>query len=109
MTATDGFPPSPAVSVVLAAYDARRFIDEAVASIVSQTFSDWELIVVDDRSTDGTYERLVELAAADPRVRIIRTPTNTGVGGARDLGIRATAPQNRRLASICSCHRRVSR
>jgi glycosyltransferase involved in cell wall biosynthesis len=60
------------VTVVTATYQAAAFVRECVESVLAQTFRDWELVVVDDGSTDGTPE-LVE-AYRDPRVRCVRLP-----------------------------------
>jgi glycosyltransferase involved in cell wall biosynthesis len=78
--------PSPAVSVVMSAYNGERFLREAVESILRQTFSDFELIVVDDGSTDATPPILAEYAAADPRVVVHRQP-NQGPAAALNCGI----------------------
>jgi len=65
-----------AVSVILPTFDRERFVLEAVASVRAQTFPDWELIVVDDGSTDSTPQRIA--AIADPRVRLIRRDRCSG-------------------------------
>ena len=67
-----GAPPEPAplVSVILPTFDRLPLLRQAVASVVAQTFADWELIVADDGSTDGTHEWLATLD--DPRIRTIR-------------------------------------
>lgn len=62
----------PRVSVVMAAYNAERTVAAAVRSILWQTMPDMELVVVDDCSTDATYEVVSALAEEDPRLRIIR-------------------------------------
>lgn len=62
----------PRVTVVTAAYQAGRFVRQCVESVLAQTFADWELIVADDGSTDGTPE-VVE-SYRDPRVRCVRLP-----------------------------------
>lgn len=69
----------PKVSVCVPAYNAAAFIGDTVRSVLAQTFSDWELVVVDDRSTDGTAD--VVAGFADPRIRLIRNETNLGVAG----------------------------
>ncbi|MBX3441656.1 MAG: glycosyltransferase family 2 protein [Planctomyces sp.] len=69
---------SPKVSVVLCAYNAFDRIAVAVESIRTQTFRDWELIVVDDGSTDRTGDVLDALAREDSRMRVIHQP-NTGL------------------------------
>ncbi|HEX8912789.1 MAG TPA: glycosyltransferase family 2 protein [Humisphaera sp.] len=60
------------VSVVMPAYNAARFIDPAIESIRAQTLRDWELIVVDDRSTDDTAARADRHAREDARIRVVR-------------------------------------
>ncbi|SDP04743.1 Glycosyl transferase family 2 [Nakamurella panacisegetis] len=67
----------PRVSVVVPAYNNVRHIDATVHSILSQTYTDFELILSDHSSTDGTWERLQSFAG-DPRVRLMRVPTGGG-------------------------------
>ena len=74
----------PLVSVVVPTFDRREVLPRALDSILAQTFSDWELIVVDDGSTDNGAE-CVE-ALDDPRVRVVRQP-NSGTSVARNRGI----------------------
>jgi glycosyltransferase involved in cell wall biosynthesis len=59
------------VSVLLPVYDAERYLDEAVESILAQTFSDFELLAIDDGSRDGSVARLEAFARRDPRVRLV--------------------------------------
>ena len=75
----------PAFSVVMAAHNSAPTIGEAIESVRCQTRSDWELVVVDDGSSDGTAD-VVE-AFADPRVRVIRVVENRGPGATRNRGI----------------------
>lgn len=77
-----------AVTVVMPAYRAERYIREAVASVLSQTYQDWELLVVDDASPDESAAAAEKAAAGDPRVRILRLPANVGVAEARMAGVR---------------------
>jgi glycosyltransferase involved in cell wall biosynthesis len=67
----------PRVSVVVPAYNSVAFIDATMRSILGQTFSDFELVVSDHCSTDGTWEALQEFTA-DPRVRLSRLPSGGG-------------------------------
>ena len=69
--------PAPAITVLLPAYNAERYIESAVQSILTQTFADFELIVIDDGSTDQTRAILEKLAARDARVHLI-SRANTG-------------------------------
>ena len=79
--------PLPAVSVVLPAYNRADSIRLAIDSVLRQSFTDFELIIVDDASTDGT--RAVAEAVADPRVRVIAHPANRGASAARNSGVAA--------------------
>jgi GT2 family glycosyltransferase len=65
------------LSVIMPAYNCRRFVREAVNSILAQTFTHFEFIIIDDGSTDGTTAELKSLAASDARIRLISRP-NTG-------------------------------
>ena len=78
---------SPSVSVVMPVYDGIVTLDRAIASLVRQTFTDWELWAVDDASTDGSYERLVDWSRRDGRIRVLRTDENRGPGAARNEAI----------------------
>ena len=85
-------PTPPVVSVLLPVFNAERTLSQAVESILKQTFGDFELIAIDDGSTDKSLKILKTFAAADPRVRIISRP-NTGIAGALNEGL-ATAPRS---------------
>jgi teichuronic acid biosynthesis glycosyltransferase TuaG len=74
------------VSVIMPAYNAGRHLAESVRSVQAQTYAAWELIIVDDGSTDDTAEVARSLAAADARVRYVRRP-NGGQGAARNTGL----------------------
>ncbi|MBN1556346.1 MAG: glycosyltransferase family 2 protein [Phycisphaerae bacterium] len=78
----------PTVSVILPAYNAEAFIAEAVESVRAQTYTDYELIAVDDGSTDRTGEILDELAKEFPAMRVVRQ-ANTGLAGARNAAVAA--------------------
>jgi teichuronic acid biosynthesis glycosyltransferase TuaG len=77
----------PVVSVVMPAYNAEQTLAESVRSVVSQTYADWELIIVDDCSTDGTPGIIAEFAGGDPRIRAYRNGCNRGVAFSRNRGI----------------------
>ncbi len=83
----------PALSVVMPAYNAERYLNRAIDSILNQTFSDLELIIVDDASTDRTWELAKARAAEDARIRVYQNDTNLGVAATTNRGIeRASAP-----------------
>ena len=68
----------PRVSIGLPVYNAGDYLAACTASVLAQTFEDFEFIICDNASTDGTSERCEALAAADPRVRYYRHDTNIG-------------------------------
>lgn len=76
----------PRVSVVMASYDAAATIEASIASVQAQAMADWELIVVDDGSRDGSPALVERLAANDPRVRRVRQ-ANAGPSAARNRGV----------------------
>jgi len=76
---------SPKISVVIPVYNREKYVQSAVDSILSQTFSDFELLVIDDGSTDGSIA--VVQSYSDPRIRFVRNNTNLGVSATRDKGI----------------------
>ena len=77
----------PLVSVIIPTYNYARFIAEAVASVQSQTYSNWEMIVIDDGSTDNTEEVVKRIAADEPRISYLRQD-NARQAAARNNGIR---------------------
>lgn len=78
----------PAVSVVMPVYNGAEFLREALASIRWQTFSQWELICINDGSTDSSAAILEEYTAADPRIRVIHQE-NQGIVAALNRGLTA--------------------
>ena len=64
----------PRVSIGMPVRNGQKYIREAIESILAQTFTDWELIVCDNASTDSTEQIVREYAARDPRVRYHRNP-----------------------------------
>ncbi len=78
------------VSVILPAYNAEKTIEEAVDSVLSQSYANFELIIIDDASTDGTKALLETLADKDKRIRILSNETNVGVLKTRLKGVHAS-------------------
>jgi glycosyltransferase involved in cell wall biosynthesis len=71
--------PAPRVSIGLAVFNGENFIGEAIASVLAQTCSDFELIIQDNASTDRTPQICAAFAARDARIRYIRNPSNLGL------------------------------
>lgn len=91
---TDGFDKSPSalralISIVVPAYNAAAHITETIRSIRMQTETRWECVVVDDGSTDDTYDVALRLTDGDSRFTVLRQP-NGGASAARNRGFRAT-------------------
>ena len=80
---------APEISVLMAVYNTpRHYLDEAIRSILSQSYTDFELIIVDDGSNEETRSQLLEYGASDPRVRLHSLPANIGLTRALNIGLR---------------------
>ncbi len=78
----------PKISVVMPAYNAERYIAQAFESLINQTFEDWECLVVDDASTDGTLQIIKTYATREPRIKYqIRTENSGSAKIPRDIAI----------------------
>lgn len=77
----------PVVSVIMPAFNMQKFIEEAIRSVINQTFTDWELLVIDDCSDDSTCSIVERLAAEDERITLIKNENNIGVAAARNRGL----------------------
>lgn len=75
------------ISIIMAAYNAEKTIEVAIQSVINQTYKNWELIVVNDCSQDGTLEIVSTLAKSDSRIRIINNPINCGASQTRHNGL----------------------
>lgn len=78
---------NPLVSVVMPAYNAEKYISEAIESILNQTFQDFEFVIIDDGSTDRTWEIIQEYAKKDERIISVRNEINLNVSQTRNKGI----------------------
>ena len=79
------------LSVVMPVYNGERFVAEAIESILRQTWRDFEFIIVDDGSTDGTRDILAGYAQSDERVRVLQQPENRGLAAALNVGCMAAS------------------
>lgn len=78
---------APAVSIIVPSFNKQGFIGDMVRSVQAQTDPSWELIVVDDASTDGTVAMLEGMSAADPRISVAPLAENKGANHCRNIGI----------------------
>lgn len=102
------------VSVIIPAFNVAGCLDRAMDSLLAQTMADFEIIVVDDASSDTTADLVRRRAAEDSRIRLLRNPTNSGPSVARNRGIAAAraewiaildaddAYEPDRLAALCA-------
>ncbi len=79
------------VSIIVPAYNAVDCIGEAIASVLAQTEQDFEILVIDDASSDATAALVEAAASDDPRIRLLRARENGGPGAARNQGIAAAS------------------
>ena len=92
----------PSVSVIIPVYNRAETLKRAVESVLDQTFQDWELIIVDDGSFDRSVEIAEELAARDPRVRLVKRARNGGISAARNSGFSAASTESSWIAFLDS-------
>lgn len=79
---------APALTVLMTVFNAGRFLDPAIRSIAGQSFRDWEFLIVDDASTDGSREVAESWARRDPRIRVIPNSANKGQTPCLNQGLR---------------------
>ena len=76
------------ISVIIPCYNAEKYISETIESVIKQTYSNWELLVVDDCSTDDSENIIKSYAKKDSRIKYYRTESNTGTPAEpRNIGI----------------------
>ncbi len=77
----------PKATVIIPTYNRVKTLERSIRSILAQTYTDYELIIIDDGSTDNTKELIMEIK--DDRIHYIKSPVNRGAANARNIGIRA--------------------
>jgi glycosyltransferase involved in cell wall biosynthesis len=77
----------PLVSIITPVYNAERFIEKSILSVLNQTYEDWEMLVIDDCSTDNSLAVVKKYSLVDSRIRLINMPKNSGVAAARNTGV----------------------
>ena len=75
------------VSIITPSWNSEKYIEKTIESVQKQTYMNWEMIVVDDCSTDRTVEIVEKISEEDPRVRIIRQEVNGGAAKARNRSL----------------------
>ena len=70
------------------AYNAEKYIEKAIRSVLAQTYKEWELIVINDCSTDNTEQIVLKIASEDIRIRYLKNAVNSGVSESRNVGIK---------------------
>ena len=83
----------PTISIITPAYNCEKYLEEAVESVLAQTMQDCEMLIIDDCSSDNTYDCMEKLAQRDKRIRIFRNIQNTGAAATRNYGIRQAKGQ----------------
>lgn len=83
----------PFFSIVMPVYNVGKYIEKAIESVQSQTFTEWELIVVNDCTEDDSVVKAQRLAEVDERIRLIHHQTNKGLSAARNTGEREASGQ----------------
>ena len=81
------------VSVIMPNYNGAKYISIAIESVIFQTYPFWELIIIDDCSTDNSVNIIEEYVAKDKRIKLIRLPKNSGAAIARNTGIEVALGQ----------------
>lgn len=75
------------ISIIMPAYNCEKFIEEAINSVIGQTYKLWELIIIDDGSSDDTVRKVEKLSINNDRIRFYKNEENLGVSATRNKGI----------------------
>ena len=78
---------NPLVSIITPSFNSEKFIGEAIKSIKNQTYTNWELIIVDDCSSDKTVSIVSDFAQFDARIKLFQLEKNSGTGVARNKAL----------------------
>jgi len=80
-------PPEPLISIITPNYNCEKYISETIESVLVQSYGNWELLIQDDCSTDGSYALALEYARKDSRIKVERNPENSGAAITRNNAI----------------------
>lgn len=87
LTVKEVFSKNPLVSIVIPMYNAKKTLSQTIDSVFEQSYSDWEIIIVDDCSTDGSYEYFSKLYIDESRIQFFKLERNSGPGVATKFGV----------------------
>ncbi|HKP63776.1 MAG TPA: glycosyltransferase [Polyangiales bacterium] len=90
----------PRVTVMMPVHNAQAYLREALDSVLGQSYPHWELVAIDDSSSDDSFALLQEYAAREPRLRVFRQPEQRGIVAARNRALENADPQSRYLAIL---------
>jgi len=76
------------ISIITPSFNSSNFIEQSITSVISQTFKDWELLVVDDCSNDNSIKKIEKFTEIDNRIKLISLDENVGAAEARNIAIR---------------------
>ena len=93
-------PENELISIVTPMYNSEKYIKDTIKSVIAQTHKNWELIIVNDCSSDGSLSIAEQHARGDSRIKIVYQSRNTGISAARNMGV--TRAQGRYVAFIDS-------
>ena len=79
---------SPEISIITPVFESELFIKSTIKSVQTQTYQNWELIIIDDASTDGSAKIAESFATKDERIKLITLDSNKGPAAARNRGIK---------------------
>ena len=75
------------VSIILPVFNCEKYLKHTIVSVQSQVYKNWELLIVDDASTDGSLAEARRFAAHDPRIKVMSVEKNMGVGACRNMAL----------------------
>lgn len=78
---------SPLVSVIIPTFNSEKYISDTIASVQKQTYQNWEIVIVDDCSTDRTQDIVLDFSKSDERIKFYPLEKNSGAGIARDFAV----------------------
>ena len=81
------------VSIITPSYNSEKYISETIKSVINQSYSHWEMIIIDDLSTDNSVDIIENFLINDKRIILIKSDKNRGAGYCRNLGIQKASGQ----------------